>query len=265
MGLLLLAFMLCQGKGNLEAIEKSSFSSHSHFNAPHRQTALYSSEEEIGELKNAKEGLSILLDNLSEEETINLHALSSLTPHSLSRKEAEELVGEIDDLLINLPEANEKTPYLHLAKGKIASSTLVTLDYSPDLFYQLPLEDWEKKIIRKIVLTMANKNVFQLLLEKKTMEKRGRDINHVHPLRFMGYVFSDPELKRGMAMIRKSHFKWHGFIDGFSRRIREESKKDNLLRYVPGFCQTVQMSPNQVIGYLEEGDWEGFVKVLIEN
>jgi hypothetical protein len=136
---------------------------------------------------------------------------------------------------------------------------------STDLFYQLPLENWEKKHIYTIVSTMAEKNVMSLLLEKKRLEKKGKDVNHVHPMRFIGHVFADPYLKRCMATIKKSSFKWNGFIDGYAKRMKEEAHKNNLLPHVPGFCEAVKADPAQVTHLIQHRDWEGLIRYLVKS
>ncbi len=132
-------------------------------------------------------------------------------------------------------------------------------------FNQLPLHDWEKQTIAHIVTTMAEKNVFQLLLEKKDMEKRGKRINHVHPLRFIGYVCSDLKLKRSLRLVRKNTFKWDGFIDGFAGRMREESGRNNLIRFLPGFAELVGVEPSDIMPYIQRLDCDGLVRFLIGN
>ncbi len=132
-----------------------------------------------------------------------------------------------------------------------------------DPFYQLPLNDKEKRLIRTIFTTMAEKNIIQLALEKRTMEKKGKKVNHVHPLRFIGYIFSNPELKSCMRKIVKSSFKWDAFVDGFSRRMKEEYSNNNLYKHIPGFCQEVGANPDNISRFIDKKDWEGLVKSLL--
>lgn len=132
-------------------------------------------------------------------------------------------------------------------------------------FLHLPLLEWEKKNIYKIVSTMGEKNVVQLLFEKKTLERKGKEINHVHPMRFIGYAFSDPYLKKCMARIKTSGFKWGGFIDGFGGRMKEEYNRNNLLPYVPSFCEYLNANPEKVTRFIQNRDWDGLVKYLISS
>lgn len=134
-------------------------------------------------------------------------------------------------------------------------------------FEDIPLQDWERQIITFIITEMAEKNVFQLLLQKAEMERKGRKINHVHPLRFIGHVCSDPKLKRALKVVKKNPFKWDNFIVGFSRRVKEEAGKNNLSRFLPSFCKYLQthfsVDEEEVTSYIKAGDPEGLVRYLI--
>ncbi|MFI5333643.1 MAG: hypothetical protein ACHQT8_00575 [Chlamydiales bacterium] len=130
-------------------------------------------------------------------------------------------------------------------------------------FQEIPLEDWERQVISYIVTEMAEKNVFQLLLEKADMERKGRKINHVHPLRFIGHVCNDPKLKKAMKVIKKNLFKWDSFINGFSRRVKEETERGNIFRFLPSFSQYLNVNEEEVTAYLRAGDSDGLVRFLI--
>ncbi len=130
-------------------------------------------------------------------------------------------------------------------------------------FFDLPLHDWEKQIISYIVTSMSEKNVFQLLLEKRDMERKGKKINPVHPLRFLGYVCEDPKLKKGMKTFKKNLFKWDNFINGLAGRLKEEAAKENLLRFTPQFAQHVGANLDTVVSHLMQADYEGLVVYLM--
>lgn len=147
--------------------------------------------------------------------------------------------------------------------GNGLSAPIFLVSSVSNSFLELPLADWEKKLIYTIFTTMADKNVIQLAWEKKSLEKKGKKINPVHPMRLLGYVFSDPDLKKAMRAIKKSHFKWNGFIDGFSRRMKEEAGRNNLVRHIPGFCEQVGANPDEVRHYIDKHDWEGLARHLL--
>lgn len=136
---------------------------------------------------------------------------------------------------------------------------------SPNDFSELPLNDTEKKLIYKLISSMGEKNVIRLGLERKTYEKIGKKIHHVHPLRFLSYVFSDPTLKKAMKDISKSHFKWNGFIDGFSDKMRDEHSQNNLLRFIPAFAEQLHLNQDDITKYVHKKDWSGLVRFLIHS
>lgn len=121
----------------------------------------------------------------------------------------------------------------------------------------------EKHLINKLLTTMAENNIFKLLLEKKRLEMIGENIQRVHPIRFLGTVFTDHHMVDCMHKIRESGFKWDGFVEGFGERMRQEAKRDNLAPYVPGFAEAVQRNPDKIMVYIKAVDFEGLVKFLL--
>ncbi len=130
-------------------------------------------------------------------------------------------------------------------------------------YHELAISDSDKRAIHKLITTMAEKNVVQLGFKKKSLEKLGDQIYHVHPLRFFGYIFSQPDLVYGMYEIKKSYFKWDNFVDGMSKKMREESRNNNLLKYVPGFAKALDVDANHVSSYLRNHDCEGFIRYML--
>lgn len=128
-----------------------------------------------------------------------------------------------------------------------------------DYYSQLPINGEEKKIISKLVVTLAENNVFKLLFEKKKLEKLGKRINHVHPMKFLGTILGDPRLFHCLREIRKSTFKWEGFMDGLVRRMNEELSHNNIEKYIPGFASFVNKDPNKIQEFIERRDFEGMV------
>lgn len=131
-------------------------------------------------------------------------------------------------------------------------------------FYSLPLHQWEKKVIEKIITSMAEKSLAQLLLDKKEMEKKGDQIHHVHPLRFMGYAMSQTYLKSCMKQFRSNSFKWNNFIDGYSQKMKEMAAADNLNKHLEGFCQFLNIEIEPVLDYIQKGQYEAFVDHLLQ-
>ena len=110
---------------------------------------------------------------------------------------------------------------------------------------------------------MADKNLIQLVFEKNAIEKKGKKINHVHPLRFMGYILSNPELKSDVRAIKKSSFKWDAFVDGFAKRMKEELSHENVYQHIPGFAMEIGTTAKHVEEYVRKKDFEGLIRSLL--
>ncbi len=162
---------------------------------------------------------------------------------------------------------NSIIPLMRLVNAPIPSdmelATVHSSTHSTEAFYQLPLPDREQRLIYDVIKTMGDKNVLQLLFEKKSLERKGRRINHVHPLRFVGYILATPKLKSSLREVKTSTFKWDHFIDGFAKRMKEEASYNNLTPYLPGFVQYVGADLDEVKQYVQRKDWEGLVKSLL--
>jgi len=132
-------------------------------------------------------------------------------------------------------------------------------------FAGLPVQEWEVRIIKKIVNTLGEKNEIQLLFKKKELKKLGNKIYHVHPLKFLEAVFTDEKTAHSMREVEKNHFKWDGFMDGFSEKIDKELSSGNLLQYLSGFAATLSLDPKKLHEYAVNRDWKKFVRYLIHR
>jgi hypothetical protein len=148
-------------------------------------------------------------------------------------------------------------------KGDYSYSFLNSPSEHIEPFYQLPLDEKEQRLIHELLKNIAEKNVWALLFKKKEMEKLGKKINHVHPMRFMGYILSEPKLKKWLREIRSSSFKWDYFIGSFGNRMKEENAKNNIAPYIPGMAHLLHVDQSQILGYFHNKDYEGWVKSLL--
>lgn len=132
-------------------------------------------------------------------------------------------------------------------------------------YQSLPISRADKQNINDLLTTMAENNVFQLLFQKSRLERLGQEIDHVHPICFIGTVFSNPHLTSCMYEIRKSSFKWTNFVDGFGKRLKQELNRNNVAPYVSGFAEHLNLPRNEVERFLQRGDFEGLVLYIMNS
>ncbi|MBI2811276.1 MAG: hypothetical protein HYX67_10670 [Candidatus Melainabacteria bacterium] len=176
----------------------------------------------------------------------------------------EDSVWIFDTNSKNEPSLPPSLPIV-LASNQADVPTLLVDNPAPigNPYFQLPISEKEQRIIRTIITTMADKNIIQLALIKHTMEKKGKKITHVHPMRFAGYIFSNSDLRSSMKQVKKSSFKWDAFVDGFSKRMKEEYNNNNINKYIDGFSSQVGADPASVTRFIDKKDWEGLLKFLL--
>lgn len=130
-------------------------------------------------------------------------------------------------------------------------------------FEEIPLHEKEEKVIEKLMHCLASSSVPKLIWKQGDLQKMGKAINHIHPLKFISHIINQPILRSDLQEVHRNYFKWRGFLDGFRRRMTEEFYKDTLKDLIPGFAQSVDVRPEIVEHFVERRDWEGLVKSIL--
>ena len=148
------------------------------------------------------------------------------------------------------------------------SLTLVSDSSQQRHFYSLPMSQTDQKSIYELIESMGSLGYLGLLRKKKKMEKLGDKVHHVHPLRFIGYIYSHPYLKNNMGKIMGDILKRRGFLnghwkrEGFAQRMTKEMNHNNLIHYIPGFAQSVGVDENEISRFFHRHNWKGLLYYL---
>jgi len=141
--------------------------------------------------------------------------------------------------------------------------------HSFEVYYQLRLTADDQSNIFKMIKSLGELGWLGLLKKKSAMEKLGDTILPVHPLRFLGYVVSNPPLRKQLPKIMGDFFKRKSFLNGYGKRIgfaqrmTNEVNHNNMMQYVPGFSQQIGVSEESLRKYFSSHDWEGLVRNLM--
>lgn len=130
---------------------------------------------------------------------------------------------------------------------------------------ELVCSDVDRANIYEIISTVAEKNKLSLLFQQNYLREKGAQIAHVHPLRFLGVIFSDPHLKTCMFYIWDDYFKRTSFMADLAAALTREADKGKLHPYLSDFCKEVGAKPESVKMFFDLRDWENFVLSLIQS
>ena len=172
-----------------------------------------------------------------------------------------------------------KNPTLRVDKSisnlyNTATSESIEVSYSDPFTRNLHLKDSDKKGIVSLIEAVAYTSLLKLPFQQKELSAKGDKIDHVHPLRFLGYVFNDKDLIKAMHAIKGDTFRWKGFVHGtgsgrpgFADRFKEDRFSDTR-DYLSYFCSHIDLNPTQeerVRKYAERREWDSMISYLIDQ
>lgn len=130
--------------------------------------------------------------------------------------------------------------------------------------YDTSITEQEKENIRFIIMTLATKSQVALLFEKGALNQAGNRVEHVHPLKFLSYIFSDSALRR--AVVKIKGIAWNRFVNDMGENLAKEANRNNLKKeYIADFAQTVGVSESKLEPLAEKGQWQAFINTVRAN
>ena len=121
-------------------------------------------------------------------------------------------------------------------------------------------------IIDEIITTVGTLGVLELKGRRAYLKELGAKIHGIGMLNFFGYIFAGPNpvLATHMATIRRSVFKWNGFLDkDLIARLKAEKKSGELLPALPGFAAMIGADLRKMHLAAEKGKWKTFVASML--
>lgn len=140
-------------------------------------------------------------------------------------------------------------------------SIMPMLSASDKRDYFTKLSSQEAKDIQYIVTTLGNTSSVGLLFKKKSLEQAGDRIQDVHPLRFFGYVLSQPRLKASLANIKG--MAWTNFEEGMIGSLQKADSRNNLNnKIIDDFSRQSHLDPAKVQAYVKNKQWKGLIEFV---
>lgn len=119
--------------------------------------------------------------------------------------------------------------------------------------------------INEIISKMGEKNKVYLLLHEAYLRKIGDEVRHVHPLKFLSVILSDPYLKSCMAKFRTDFFKWHNFISDLESALDLHSSQGTLSMYVDDFAKSINVPPDGIKKYIDKHEWTQMIDYILAH
>lgn len=134
--------------------------------------------------------------------------------------------------------------------------------------FSAPLSEQEKKTIGRIIETLGNASLMTIAKDKSSLEKAGKAVEHVHPLKFLAHIFSNEKLKAAMHNLNGRSWVWDKFFKGFKNRLDEEAGSDNVNPHIKTFSASLKIDPKAsktLYSHAEQKRWKDFINVLFKE
>ncbi len=142
----------------------------------------------------------------------------------------------------------------------IATIIKIPTDKEPNSYQGLVCTEQDKTTIYEIITTLAEHGKLSLLLKQSHLKGLGSQINHVHPLKFLSTIVTNPRLRECLVDIFDDYFKRNGFMDGIGPSLSREAERGKLAMYVNDFSEEVKVKKEDVEPFFRKQDWEGLVR-----
>lgn len=129
--------------------------------------------------------------------------------------------------------------------------------------YYAPLSDYDKENIRYIINTLSHNSTFALMFHKSSLEKVGARTGGIHPLKYLGFIFADPDLKGQVKNIGRTP--WSRFKKDFGVSLGKAVTRKNLNDdMVEDFVKTVGIELSKVKPLIADQRWLEFMSALVD-
>ena len=134
-----------------------------------------------------------------------------------------------------------------------------------ETYKDLACTEQDRANITELIFTLAENGQLALLFKQSYVKNLGAQINHVHPLKFLAAIFTNPQLKESMEPIFEDYFKRNGFMEGLGGSLTREADQGRLERYLNDFAKEVNVPASALRTFFQNRDWENLVRYLMQS
>lgn len=191
----------------------------------------------------------------------SVHQIAEMVIQDKSRRVQYSVPHQMDEVALQQVLAEFGADAFTLST--VEEDTLAVDDAALAPFNQIPVTPEENKLIWELIDKLGNKGYLGLLGVKPRMDKIKEKIQFIHPLRFLGSIFSDPYLKKCMKKAFEKGPVKSRFLSELGENFLKEFPSNNVYPLVPGFCKKVGADPKEVNMFIQSSQWEKLVEYLM--
>lgn len=161
---------------------------------------------------------------------------------------------------------HEMQIFMTISGKSITASTAAYVKGKPRNYWT-SLTAKEQEDITYILRTLANQTLLKINSNKSSLNNAGDRIKHIHPLRFLTYVFSNDELIVCMRNLQGRTWVWSEFLEGIINSLKDEYALGNILdEHIHELIVQSQVSdPAAIHTHVKNQSWGALINSLISN
>ncbi len=129
-------------------------------------------------------------------------------------------------------------------------------------YHTLPNKsDLEK--ITHIITTLGSGSLFTLYGSKDELDKLGKALKHLHPLRFIATAVTHPKLKSELIKIKARTMVWEPFFTKNVIKLKRERNKGNLDCYIEDFAKDLKIDNVKLKKLADNNSWQELFDTIL--
>jgi len=158
-----------------------------------------------------------------------------------------------------------------LPVDEIGEDSLIRLLNPEDLIesflprdYYAEIEEGYLSALHDIIRTLSTTPIPLLLLKRNELDRKGRDLDAVHPLKLVKELFTDEKLKVGIRTMKKKKRVWTEWITGLSVSLDLAADQENITKEMAeDLGRAIDLDPQHFWAQIQKRDWKRFMNILV--
>lgn len=131
--------------------------------------------------------------------------------------------------------------------------------------FVLTVSQERAEIIEEVVTTMGTTNLVLLKFKEGHLKEISKNLKGMGSFNFLGYIFTNSELKDYMKPIAESSWKFNGFMGSVRKGFDRDKASGTIWEQISGFAALLEVDETKLHKYIEKSQWDELVHYLVET